>query len=59
MARAFLKNSEILILDEGDNHLDVEGKKILYDYIQKTSQTVIYISHDIEFKDLSDRVLTL
>lgn len=59
MARAFLKNSEILILDEGDNHLDAEGKKILYDYIRKTNQTVIYISHDIEFKDLSDRVLTL
>lgn len=59
MARAFLKKSEVILLDEGDNHLDTEGRRRLYDYIRKTNQTVIFISHNLEFGDLADRKLSL
>lgn len=59
MARAALKNSEIILVDEGDNHLDTEGKKLLFDYIDQTDKTVIFISHDPEFRKAADRVLHL
>ena len=59
MARAALKNSEIVLVDEGDNHLDTEGKKLLFDYIDQTDKTVIFISHDPEFRKAANRVLRL
>lgn len=59
VARAALKDSEIILMDEGDNHLDAEGKKILFNYLKQTDQTVIFISHDLEFGKVADRVLNL
>ncbi len=58
-ARAILKTSEILILDEGDSHMDKSMTKKLYDYIAKSNQTIIFISHNEEFSDLADKVIYL
>lgn len=58
-ARAILNDSEILILDEGDSHLDKGMRKRLYDYIAESNQTVIFISHSEQFSDLADKVIYL
>ena len=55
VARAALKDSEIILMDEGDNHLDAEGKKILFNYLKQTDQTVIFISHDF----IKNRIIKL
>ena len=38
--------SDLLLLDEPANDLDLESLQWLQDFIQKSSQTVIFISHD-------------
>jgi ATPase subunit of ABC transporter with duplicated ATPase domains len=47
--------SEVLILDEPDNYLDVPGKVWLEDQLQQTRKTVLLISHD---RELLDRAAT-
>ena len=51
LARALYLNPELLILDEPTNHLDLEGNIWLCDYLKKYKNTIILISHDIEFLD--------
>jgi len=51
LARALYMNPELLILDEPTNHLDLEGNIWLCDYLKKYKNTIILISHDIEFLD--------
>lgn len=59
IARAILKNSEVLIVDEGANHLDSDMRNFLHGYMKKTEQTVIFVSHDADFNDLAERILYL
>jgi ATPase subunit of ABC transporter with duplicated ATPase domains len=47
--------SDVLILDEPDNYLDVPGKVWLEDQLQQTRKTVLLISHD---RELLDRAAT-
>lgn len=37
---------EIVLLDEPSNHLDSWSRKILYDYIKSTKDTLVIVSHD-------------
>ena len=46
LIRAFLKESELLILDEPSNHLDRESVMVLKKYLLATDKTVILITHD-------------
>lgn len=48
-------SSEVLILDEPDNYLDVPGKVWLEDQLRQTRKTVLLISHD---RELLDRTAT-
>jgi ATPase subunit of ABC transporter with duplicated ATPase domains len=48
-------SSDVLILDEPDNYLDVPGKVWLEDQLQQTRKTVLLISHD---RELLDRAAT-
>ncbi len=59
IARAMLKNSELVIFDEGDTHLDAEKRKALYKYLEESKQTIIFISHDAAFGKIADRVVSL
>lgn len=59
IARALLKGSGLLCVDEGDNHLDTKTRENLYRYIKNTEQTVIYISHDLAYGELAERVVEL
>lgn len=49
--RVFLAGMEIhapsvILLDEPTNHLDTEGRKQLYEFVKRTSSTLIIVSHD-------------
>jgi len=43
---------EVLLLDEPDNHLDLDGKALLENLIKNFSGAVVIVSHDRYFLDL-------
>ncbi|MGN0902611.1 MAG: ATP-binding cassette domain-containing protein, partial [Succinivibrio sp.] len=51
LARLFAKSSNVLILDEPTNDLDLETLDLLEDLVSSYSGTVIVISHDRKFLD--------
>lgn len=36
----------IVLLDEPSNHLDQHARRLLYNYVQSTNQTLVVVSHD-------------
>src|SRR6266480_1023512 len=54
LARILIKAPDLVLLDEPDNHLDLEAKAWLEQYIQSYPGTVLIISHD---RQLLDRVV--
>ena len=44
-----INQPDIIVLDELTNHPDREGRKLLYDLIDKTDATVVIVSHDRTF----------
>lgn len=59
IARAVMKNTSVLFLDEPDNNLDGETVRWLCDFIKKCDKTVIYVSHDPVLIFSADKVLML
>lgn len=55
LVRLLLTQPGVLLLDEPDNHLDLESKQFLEKLIQNYPRTVVIISHD---RYLLDRVVT-
>ena len=56
----FNSDSQVLLLDEPDNYLDVPGKKWLEQTIRASSKTILMISHDRELlAQATNRVITL
>lgn len=53
LARLFLKPSNLLILDEPTNDLDVETLELLEEMVDGYQGTVLLVSHDREFVDNS------
>ncbi|CDG48004.1 ABC transporter ATP-binding protein [Serratia symbiotica] len=53
LAKLFLKPSNLLILDEPTNDLDVETLKLLEELIDSYQGTVLLVSHDRQFVDNS------
>ncbi len=51
LARLFLKPSNLLILDEPTNDLDVETLELLEELIDNYQGTVLLVSHDRQFVD--------
>ncbi|WP_299997345.1 ABC transporter ATP-binding protein [uncultured Cedecea sp.] len=51
LARLFLKPSNLLILDEPTNDLDVETLELLEELIESYQGTVMLVSHDRQFVD--------
>ena len=61
LARALLKNFEILIIDEGLNQVDIDlERKILKNIFKKfKNKTIIVISHRLDNLDLFDNLIEI
>lgn len=51
IARTMLTNADFIILDEPNNNLDNDTRKIIRDYFNNLHKTIIIISHDIQWED--------
>jgi ATPase subunit of ABC transporter with duplicated ATPase domains len=49
----------IVLLDEPSNHLDIESRRLLYDFIKKSSATMLVVSHDRQLLNLLDTTFEL
>ena len=47
--RLFLSAPNFLLLDEPTTHLDLDGRRLLQEALQKYKGTILLISHDIDF----------
>ena len=47
--RLFLSTPNFLLLDEPTTHLDLDGRALLQDALQKYKGTILLVSHDIDF----------
>ncbi|MFQ9669134.1 ATP-binding cassette domain-containing protein [Thomasclavelia spiroformis] len=61
LARIFLENSDVYILDEPTTYLDLQSKKYLISKLEtlKKKSIVIIISHDEEIMKVSDEIIRL
>jgi len=61
LARALLKNSKIILIDEGLNELDINlERKILKNIFNKyKNNTIIIVSHRLNNMDLFDKIIKL
>lgn len=49
----------IILLDEPSNHLDLESRNLLYQFIRKSKATILVVSHDRTLLNLLERTLEL
>ena len=59
LAGIFIHQPEFILLDEPSNHLDSEGRELLYNFIQSSKSTMIIVSHDRKLLNLLDTVCEL
>lgn len=46
LAASSIHDPSVILMDEPTNHLDTLGRKSLYDFILKSSATIVIVSHD-------------
>ena len=49
LARALFMEPTLLLLDEPTNHLDLNAVLFLDDYLQSWKNTLVIVSHDVDF----------
>lgn len=59
IARALLKNTPIIIMDEPTNNLDRESCMWLRDFIRHSTKTIIFVSHEPELVSCADYKICL
>ncbi|MBI1954143.1 MAG: ATP-binding cassette domain-containing protein [Proteobacteria bacterium] len=61
LARAYIRKSKLLVLDEPGNALDIECDQILRNVIEKKrgKTTIIFVTHRPSMMRLADRILVL
>ncbi len=60
MSKLLLQKPDLLLLDEPDNHLDIEALIWFEKYLKNYSGAILFISHDIDFmSNVASRILEL
>lgn len=59
LAGIYIHKPRLILLDEPGNHLDSNGRALLYDLIQRSGSTIIVVSHDRTLLNLLDPVYEL
>ncbi len=59
LAGISIHQSNLVLLDEPSNHLDISGRELLYEYIQSTKSTLIVVSHDRKLLNLLNNICEL
>ena len=59
LARTFYINSKLNFLDEPTNNLDENAKKRVIEFVSKSKNTFIIITHDLEVVKKCNKVLVL
>jgi len=61
LARAILRNPEILILDEATSEIDVESEQLIHDVLAEfiCGRTTIMITHRLSALTLADRIIVM
>ena len=54
LAGISIHQPQLVLLDEPSNHLDISGRKQLYQFIESTSGTLVIVSHDRKLLNLLD-----
>lgn len=49
----------LVLMDEPSNHLDAEGRSLLYSFVAQSNSTLLIVSHDRELLDLLNPVYEL
>lgn len=50
---------ELVLLDEPSNHLDLEGRELLYRYVENTKNTLVTVSHDRSLLNLLNATIEI
>ncbi len=50
---------DIILMDEPSNHLDADGRQLLYHFVQTTQATLLVVSHDRTLLNLTTTTLEL
>ena len=61
LARAILRDPEILILDEATSQIDLESEQLIHQALEefKQGRTVLMITHRLASLDLADRIMVM
>ncbi|NDC63150.1 MAG: ABC transporter ATP-binding protein [Planctomycetia bacterium] len=61
LARAFLRNAEILVLDEATSQIDVESERLIHEALARyvENRTVIMITHRASTLSLADSIVQI
>ncbi len=59
LAGIAIHKPDFILMDEPSNHLDIESRNLLYDFIENTSATLLVVSHDRKLLNLLDSVYEL
>lgn len=59
IARALVREYELLLMDEPFNNLDAKGRELIEEILEDKSKTIIYITHDYELLKYADMIVDM
>ncbi|TDP03239.1 ABC-F family ATP-binding cassette domain-containing protein [Flavobacterium sp. 245] len=59
LAGIAIHQPKLVLLDEPSNHLDIEGRNLLYQFIKSSTSTMLIVSHDRKLLNLLDTTCEL
>jgi len=59
LASLMLHSPNLILMDEPSNHLDINGRELLYNFIKLSRKTFLIVSHDRKLLNLVDTVCEL